>query len=91
MVNAVRFMASGETYVPFSFMQQKPEDPSIKLSKREMQVLVGLCDGKSNKEIARDLGLVDATVKLHVKTLCRKLNARNRTQAAMIAKEHDLL
>ena len=50
-------------------------------------MLRGLCEGKSNKEIARDLDLQEVTIKLHVKTLSRKLEARNRTHAAMIAKE----
>ncbi len=46
--------------------------------------------GKSNKEIARDLDIREPTVKLHVKTLYRKIGAANRTQAAMIAKEEGL-
>lgn len=54
---------------------------------REMDVLQGLTKGKSNKEIARDLDIREPTVKLHVKTLYRKIGASNRTQAAMIAKE----
>lgn len=94
LVNAIRFMAMGETYVPLDFMNA--EDDSVghpmakKLSERELQVLEGLCQGQSNKEIARDLDLQEVTIKLHVKTLCRKLDARNRTQAAMIAKEAGL-
>ena len=52
--------------------------------------MAGLCRGLSNKEIARELELQEVTVKLHVKTLCRKLDARNRTQAAMVAKEADI-
>jgi len=64
------------------------EDPfDNQLSQRENEVLAGLCDGKSNKEIARDLGLQEVTIKLHVRTLCKKLDARNRTHAAVIAKE----
>jgi DNA-binding NarL/FixJ family response regulator len=60
------------------------------LSKRELDVLGGLTKGFSNKEIALQLDLQEVTVKLHVKTLCRKLDARNRTHAAMIAKEAGL-
>ena len=55
-----------------------------------MQVLKGLCLGQSNKEIASELGLQEVTIKLHVRTLCRKLGAKNRTHAAMIAKETEL-
>ena len=94
LVNAIKFMAMGETYVPLDFMNAEdtiPEHPMVKkLSEREFQVLDGLCKGHSNKEIARELDLQEVTIKLHVKTLCRKLNARNRTQAAMIAKEAGL-
>jgi DNA-binding NarL/FixJ family response regulator len=90
MVSAVRFMAAGEIYAPFNFMQQ-PEPTSSTLSQRETDVLRGLCEGKSNKEIARTLDLQEVTIKLHVKTLSRKLNAKNRTHAAMIARELNLI
>ena len=95
LVNAVRFMAMGEKYAPIDFMTAN--DPSVapnplaqKLSRRELQVLEGLSKGKSNKEIARDLDLQEPTIKLHVKTLYRKIGAANRTQAALIAKEEGL-
>lgn len=90
MVSAVRFMAAGEVYAPFNFMQQT-ESASGTLSQRETDVLRGLCEGKSNKEIARALDLQEVTIKLHVKTLSRKLNAKNRTHAAMIARELNLI
>ena len=47
----------------------------------------GLVEGASNKEIARELDLQVVTVKLHVRGICRKLNAKNRTQAALRAQE----
>ena len=61
-----------------------------KLSKRELQVLQGLTEGKSNKEIARDLDVQEPTVKLHMKTLYRKIGASNRTQAALLARDAGL-
>lgn len=91
MVSAVKFMAMGEVYVPFEFMQQAQEKTVGNLTERETAVLQGVCEGKSNKEIARDLDLQEVTIKLHVKTLSRKLEARNRTHAAMIAKERNLV
>ncbi len=90
MVSAVRFMAAGEVYAPFNFMQQA-DTSGGNLSQRETDVLRGLTEGKSNKEIARDLELQEVTIKLHVKTLSRKLNAKNRTHAAMIAREMNLI
>ena len=94
MINAVRFMAMGEQYAPIDFMTAAPEEAANplaeKLSPRELQVLKGLTEGKSNKEIARDLEIQEPTVKLHMKTLYRKVGASNRTQAALIAREAGL-
>lgn len=94
LVNAIRFMAAGETYVPVKFLTTEEVEEvnpiAAKLSKREMEVLGGLCRGLANKEIARELDLQEVTIKLHVKTLCTKLEAKNRTHAAMIAKESGL-
>ena len=58
------------------------------LSDRETQILHSLTQGASNKIIARELGVAEATVKVHVKSILRKLKASNRTQAAMWAQEH---
>lgn len=94
MINAVKFMAMGEQYAPIDFMTAVDETPkhplTEKLSPRELQVLKGLTEGKSNKEIARDLDITEPTVKLHMKTLYRKVGAANRTQAALIAREAGL-
>lgn len=94
LVNAVRFMAMGEQYAPIDFMTGVEETTSNpladKLTERELQVLRGLTEGKTNKVIARDLDIQEPTVKLHMKTLYRKVGAANRTQAAMIAREAGL-
>ncbi|MFV0408633.1 MAG: response regulator [Paracoccus sp. (in: a-proteobacteria)] len=94
-VNAVRFMAMGEQYLPLDFMTS--DEPLVsdhpllqKLSKRELEVLRLLAAGGSNKEIARELGLQEPTVKLHVTSIYRKLGSRNRAQAAVIANEAGL-
>ena len=95
LINAVKFMAMGEKFAPIDFMTAEdeaaaPNPLAEKLSRRELQVLEGLSQGKSNKEIARDLDLQEPTIKLHVKTLYRKIGAGNRTQAALIAKDEGL-
>ena len=94
MINAVKFMAMGEQYAPIDFMTAVDGTPTHPLAKkltaRELQVLKGLTEGKSNKEIARDLDITEPTIKLHMKTLYRKLDAANRTQAALIAREAGL-
>ncbi|MEM7651105.1 MAG: response regulator transcription factor [Pseudomonadota bacterium] len=72
---------------------QTPLSPTkdFNLTPRENDVLGYLVTGASNKEIASALGLQVVTVKLHVRGICRKLDAKNRTQAALIAREHGLI
>lgn len=91
MISAARFVIAGEKYLPLNIIQSKTEVTNALLSKRETEVLKGICAGKSNKEIAIELDLREPTIKLHVKTLTRKLGARNRTHAAMIARDQALI
>jgi len=57
------------------------------LTPREFEILRHLAEGQSNKEIARDLGITDGTVKLHVRSILRKLGVRSRVEAAVRAVE----
>ncbi len=57
------------------------------LTPREREILCLLADGQSNKVIARNLGISDGTVKLHVKSILRKLKIHSRVEAAVIAVE----
>lgn len=82
---AIHLMHAGGVFAPYDLMKDTPAAPGGNLTQREAEVLSGLRQGKSNKEIARDLDLQEVTIKLHVKTLCRKLGAKNRTQAAIMA------
>jgi DNA-binding CsgD family transcriptional regulator len=66
-----------------AFFAKKLGQASIPLSNREEEILERLIAGAPNKVIARDLGITEGTVKVHVKSLCRKLGALNRTQAAI--------
>lgn len=59
-------------------------------SPREVEVLRGLGEGKSNKVIARQWGISEATVKVHVKAIFRKLQVKNRTEAALWARDQGL-
>lgn len=54
---------------------------------REKDVLSGLLKGQSNKEIGNALGIREVTIKLHIRSICDKLGANNRTQAAMKARD----
>jgi two-component system, NarL family, nitrate/nitrite response regulator NarL len=93
MVEAIRQMGAGKVFMPVDLLVSDTVQGEgiLSLTRRETDVLRGLCAGKSNKEIARDLELQEVTVKLHVKTLSRKLGARNRTHAAMIARDEGLI
>jgi two-component system nitrate/nitrite response regulator NarL len=60
------------------------------LTPREREILCHLAEGQSNKVIARNLGISDGTVKLHVKAILRKLGVHSRVEAAVIAVEKNL-
>lgn len=71
--------------------EQSGEDVNrAKLSPRELDVLCCLMAGYSNKVIARKLTVCEATIKVHVKAILRKLNVHNRTQAAIWASSRGL-
>lgn len=59
-----------------------------RLSEREAQILEGLVQGHANKVIARSCEITEATVKVHMKSILRKIQVANRTQAAVWALEH---
>ncbi len=67
-----------------------PASPIEQLSPRERDILRGIARGASNKEIARDLGIAETTVKIHVQHVLRKLDVSSRVQAAVTATEHGL-
>ena len=60
------------------------------LSSRETEVIRCLEQGRSNKSIARHLDITEATVKVHLKTILRKLGLKNRTQAAIWAMKNGI-
>jgi DNA-binding NarL/FixJ family response regulator len=60
------------------------------LSEKEVAVLVELCHGHTNKQIAARLWLSEQTVKFHLRNIYRKLEIKNRTEALRYAYEHDL-
>jgi DNA-binding NarL/FixJ family response regulator len=61
------------------------EDSFVPLSPREMEILEHVTYGKSNKEIAYELGISHQTVKNHMTAILRKLSVDDRTQAAVFA------
>lgn len=69
---------------PSRFERSEPVIPG-NLSQRETQILKHLANGETNKQIANTHNIAEATVKVHVKTILRKLSLANRTQAAIWA------
>ena len=74
-------------------LPQRPEQKTtdVTLTPRQSEVLRYLSQGHMNKQIAYDLGISEATVKLHVNSLFRLLSARNRTQAVNQARKLGLI
>jgi two-component system nitrate/nitrite response regulator NarL len=76
----------GSVWSAGSYIAHSNNDlPVQHLSEREREILACLVAGNSNKAIARQLGITEATVKVHMKNLLRKVDADNRTQAALWA------
>ncbi len=65
-------------------------NPFSELTPRELEILCLLAEGQSNKVIAKNLGISDGTVKLHVKAILRKLSVHSRVEAAVMAVEQNL-
>lgn len=105
--HAISLALSGETYIPagvfmdsdgrlfsssaYGGSEDNMSSPLDALTGRQREVLSCMMRGASNKEIARDLGLLESTVKAHVKAVLKKLGAANRTQASMIGSQHGLV
>jgi DNA-binding NarL/FixJ family response regulator len=88
LVHALRFVADGRVYLPMGYLDGEAPEPALPLgalTPQEGRVLRHLCGGMSNKEIARAMDLSEVTVKTHMRAVCQKLGAKNRTHAAMIA------
>ncbi|HIF24693.1 MAG TPA: response regulator transcription factor [Micavibrio sp.] len=106
LINGINKVMAGEKYVAIDYNTNEimasskgheDEDADVAdsgakadLTPRESEVLEFLLRGASNKEIARSLDLQVVTVKLHVRGICRKLGAKNRTQAALKAQQMGL-
>ncbi|MDX1432910.1 MAG: response regulator [Gammaproteobacteria bacterium] len=73
---------------------EEPLESSVtrfsELTPREMEILCHLAEGQSNKVIARELGISNGTVKLHVRSILRKLKVRSRVEAAVLAVEEGI-
>ena len=91
-IEAVHFVLAGGTYVPIDYLLTRtwpgnlPSEAapaSGAVTARELAVVRAIQQGKSNKIIAYELGMCESTVKVHVRRIMKKLNAKNRTDAAI--------
>src|SRR5271163_1511307 len=91
-IEAVRFVLAGGTYVPIDYVLTRswpgnlPRESlpaSGAVTARELAVVRAIQQGRSNKVIAYELGMCEGTVKVHVRRIMKKLNAKNRTDAAI--------
>lgn len=96
--NAVKLVIDGGTYVPPSLLDGTiannfgSRNSGVKmLTARQSQVLDLIAQGKSNKQIAYDMGVSESTVKLHINALLRSLHVTNRTQAVITAQKIGLI
>ncbi|HEY7548619.1 MAG TPA: response regulator transcription factor [Hyphomicrobiaceae bacterium] len=101
LIDRLRYILSGEIYVPPILAELPPQPPKsldaprtgrgarpgcADLSHRQRQVLTWLVEGKSNKEIAKELNVAEGTVKAHLAALFKTLGASNRAHAAALGK-----
>lgn len=86
VLDAILTVHGGVRYLPRTVRDRLAERiPAADLTPREHQVLTLITRGKSNRDIATDLNIAEKTVRIHVSSVLDKLNARDRTQAAIYA------
>jgi DNA-binding NarL/FixJ family response regulator len=90
---ALRLVIGGGSYLPAQAMADlrhgapPPRPDAAGLTPRQLDVLRCLMRGQPNKLIARELGLTEGTVKIHIAAILRVLQARNRTEAVVVARD----
>jgi DNA-binding NarL/FixJ family response regulator len=95
MLQAIRLILAGGSYAPLRFLSDSSparaevaqDAGGLGLTPRQVEVLGLLARGLPNKSIARELGLSEATVKVHLLAIFRVLQARNRTEAVVAAQK----
>jgi len=96
MQSAVRLVLSGGVYLPAELIMTNTTDAPVlddpvKLTGRQRDVLRLLAAGMSNKQICRELGLGEGTIKVHIAATFRALDVGNRTEAANVARQLGLI
>ena len=94
--NAIGLVHSGEVFVPATTgadFHSKPQNsqPQNTLSDHELRILQLTAEGHTNKEIAIYMGVTEMTVKMQLRAIYKKLNAKNRTHAVVVARELSII
>lgn len=85
LLETIRQVHAGQRCIPREVAEMMAEGPSASLSPREVEVLRRVAQGESNKRVAAALGVSEETIKMHMKSILAKLQARDRTHAVTIA------
>lgn len=94
VLDGIRRAARGESVMAPEIMGKlmgQMTNPTEALTPRELEVLALVGEGKSNRDIARQLVLTEATVKSHLSHVFRKLGANNRTSAVAVARQRGII
>jgi two-component system nitrate/nitrite response regulator NarL len=90
LIGSLTRIVQGQAGAAPQSAETDPADALTDLTPREREILRHIAAGQSNKVIARELDITDGTVKLHVKSILRKLGVHSRVEAAVIAVEQGL-
>jgi DNA-binding NarL/FixJ family response regulator len=92
VLNAIRTVHRDLRYLPRVVLDRLAERmPATELTPREQEVLKCITQGRSNREIAEELGIAEKTVRIHVSSLLDKMGVRDRTQATINALQRGLV
>ena len=91
LLQGIRTVHAGKRYLPAELSSRLNRQKTSDISTRELEVLRLIVQGKSNKEIASQMGIVEGTVKAHLVNIFGKLGAVDRSQAVAIAIKRQLL
>jgi DNA-binding NarL/FixJ family response regulator len=91
LLEGIRKVHAGGQYLPPEISSRMVERMDSEISAREVEVMRLIAKGKSNKEIASHLGIVEGTVKAHLANIFSKLGAADRAQAIAIAIQRQIL
>ncbi len=92
VINAIQTVYRGLRYLPRIALDRLAERmPLVELTPREHEVLVCITQGRSNREIAEELGIAEKTVRIHVSSMLDKMGVRDRTQATIYALQRGMV